>query len=164
MSLPEWAQVSPERRAHIERVVALLQSWADAMPVDAKERNRWLRAGWLHDALRDGPVGDWSAHGPASADRAAAGGERDQGVLSAIRYHTVGFRGWDDVGRMLYLADFLEPGRGATDLSEMAQRVPEEKDAVLQEVARRRIDWVLRSGWPLPAATVAFWNKLVARR
>jgi len=38
VSLPAWAQASPERRAHIERVVALLNSWADAMHVDAKER------------------------------------------------------------------------------------------------------------------------------
>ena len=53
MSLPAWAQVSPERRAHIERVVSLLSSWADAMHVDPKERDRWVRAGWLHDALRD---------------------------------------------------------------------------------------------------------------
>ena len=72
MSLPAWAQVSPERRAHIERVIGLLNSWADAMHVDAKERDRWLRAGWLHDALRDAPFPDALAHGPAAADRAAA--------------------------------------------------------------------------------------------
>ena len=96
--------------------------------------------------------------------RALETGERDRGVLDAIRYHTVGSAGWDDVGKMLYLADFLEPGRGTIDLTEMAQRVPEEKDAVLQEVARRRIEWVLRSGWRLPAETVAFWNKLTAHQ
>jgi len=164
MSLPDWAQVTPERRAHIERVVALLNQWASAMNVTAAERDRWLRAAWLHDALRDSPFDDPTAHGPAAAERAVETGERDQGVLDAIRYHTVGSAGWDDVGKMLYLADFLEPGRGTNDLTEMAQRVPEEKDAVLQEVARRRIEWVLRSGWRLPAETVAFWNKLTAHQ
>ena len=111
MSLPAWAQVSPERRAHIERVVALLGSWADAMRVDAQERDRWARAGWLHDALRDAPLGDPLAHGPLAAARAATDGETDRGVLDAIRYHTIGFAGWDAVGKMLYLADFLEIGR-----------------------------------------------------
>ena len=77
MSLPGWAQATPQRRAHIERVVALLNSWADAMHVAPNERDRWLRAGWLHDALRDAPLADWAAHGPAAADRAAATGERD---------------------------------------------------------------------------------------
>ncbi len=167
MSLPPWAQVSPERRAHIERVVALLESWADAMHVPAQERARWVRAGWLHDALRDAPLGDATAHGPAAADRAAVDGERDRGVLDAVRYHTVGGPDWDDAGRMLYLADFLEPGRDKTvaaDRAELAGRVPAERDEVLQEVARRRIEWMLRSGWALPASTVAFWNALVKRR
>lgn len=167
MSLPDWAQVSAERRAHIERVVALLTSWADTMRVPMSERDRWLRAGWLHDALRDAPFPDRLAHGPAAAQRAAAtgGGERDPGVLAAVRYHTIGSPDWDDVGRMLYLADFLEPGRATdpADRADLAQRVPTEMDAVLNEVARRRIEWVLRSGWPLAPETVAFWNSLVGR-
>lgn len=165
MSLPAWAQVSPERRAHIERVVKLLNSWADAMHVDANERDRWLRAGWLHDALRDAPLGDPLAHGPAAADRAAADGERDRGVLDAVRFHTVGAPDWDDVGRMLYLADFLEPGRefASAERAQFVRRVPAERDAVLREVARRRIEWLLGSGWQLPATTVAFWNQLAGR-
>jgi HD superfamily phosphohydrolase YqeK len=135
------------------------------MRVPPPERERWTRAGWLHDALRDAPLGNPRAHGPAAADRAATEGERDRGVLDAVRYHTIGFAGWDDVGRMLYLADFLEPGRtsDALDRAELARRVPAERDAVLTEVARRRLEWVVRSGWPLPAETVAFWNSLVGR-
>ena len=160
MSVPAWAQVTPARRAHIERVVALLTGWADAMQVTAKERDRWVRAGWLHDALRDAALGNQMAHGPAAADRAAADGERDQGVLNAVRYHTIGSPDWDDVGRMLYLADFLEPGRTEKDRAALAQRVPRERDAILKEVARRRIEWVVRSGWPLLPETVAFWNQL----
>lgn len=165
MSLPDWAEVTPERRAHIGRVVALLNQWADAMHVTAQERDRWLRAGWLHDALRDAKLDDPLAHGPAAAKRAAAAGERDRGVLDAVRHHTIGSAGWDDVGRMLYLADFLEPGRATdpTDRADLARRVPSERDAVLREVARRRLDWVLRSGWPLHPAQVAFWNQLVRR-
>jgi len=161
MSLPAWAKVGAERRAHIERVVALLQTWADAMQADAKERDRWLRAGWLHDALRDAPFNDSRAHGPAAAERAAADGETDRGVLEAVRHHTTGSADWDDVGRMLYLADYLEPGRDDdTDRERLSRWVPTQRDAVLREVVRRRIDWVLRSGWPLPQATVDFWNQL----
>jgi HD superfamily phosphohydrolase YqeK len=165
VSLPAWAHVTPERRTHIERVVALLGSWADAMRIDAQERSRWLRAGWLHDALRDAPLGDPFAHGPAAAARAGAEGENDRGVLDAVRYHTVGFAGWDDVGRMLYLADYLEPGRphDRPDRGALTSRVPTERDAVLREVAQRRLVWALRSGWPLPAESVAFWNALVGR-
>jgi 2-amino-4-hydroxy-6-hydroxymethyldihydropteridine diphosphokinase len=141
-------------------VVALLTAWADAMRVSPDERDRWIRAGWLHDALRDAPLDNRTTHGPAAADRAAREGERDRGILDAVRYHTIGSAGWDDVGRMLYLADFLEPGRSLPDGPALARRVPLERDAVLKEVARRRLEWTLRSGWPLRAETVAFWNQL----
>ena len=162
-ALPAWAQVSPKRQAHIERVAALLAGWADAMGVTAQEKQRWLRAAWLHDALRDVPVEDELAHGPMAADRAAQDGERDQGILDAVRHHSVGFAGWDDVGKMLYLADFLDPGRTFdADIREtLATRVPVGRDAVLREVVRRRIEWNVRSGWALHQETVDFWNSLV---
>src|SRR2546423_1291548 len=93
------------------------------------------------------PVSPVTAH--TCAPRAAPDGEPDRGVLDAIRYHTIGFAGWDAVGKMLYLADFLEPARKPTaataDHPQLAQRVPKERAAVLREVARRRIEWMLRS-------------------
>jgi len=165
VSLPSWAVVTPERRAHIERVAALLSDWAAAMGVPDVERARWLRAAWLHDALRDEDRSNALAHGARAAARAAKDGEPDQGVLDAVRYHSVGYAHWDEAGRMLYLADFLEPVRtlDPADRTALVARVPRERDAVLQEIARRRIEWVLRSGWELAPATVAFWNSLVAR-
>jgi HD superfamily phosphohydrolase YqeK len=139
-----------ERRAHIGRVAALLDQWADALGVDAAERARWARAAWLHDALRDAPGGDDLGHGPAAAARAAADGETDAGVLDAVRYHSVGWARWDAVGRMLYLVE-----RRA-----LAARVPVDPADVLREVARRRIERILRSGWALRPETVDFWNAI----
>ncbi|HEY6854308.1 MAG TPA: HD domain-containing protein [Gemmatimonadales bacterium] len=164
MTLPAWAVVTPARRAHIERVVALVTQWAAALQIAPSERERWLRAAWLHDALRDAPLPDELAHGPVAAERAARAGETDRGVLEAVRYHTIGFAGWDDVGRMLYLADFLEPGRDfdRDGRAALAARVPAERWEVLREVAARRITWIVRSGWALPRETVDFWNALVS--
>jgi HD superfamily phosphohydrolase YqeK len=163
VSLPPWAVVTPERRAHIERVAALIFNWAQARRVPPIERDRWVRAAWLHDALRDAPAADELAHGPMAAERAARDGETDQGVLDAVRYHSLGFARWDDVGRMLYLADYLEPGRtfDREARRSLAARVPTERDAVLTEVAGRRIARVLVERWPLVRETVDFWNSLV---
>ena len=163
MALPAWTVATPERRAHIERVVALLNEWARAMTVPPDERARWLRAGWLHDALRDAPAASELDHGPLAAEHAARDGEHDQGVLDAVRYHSIGYAGWDEVGRMLYLADYLEPGRtfDREARRDLAARVPAERDAVLREVVRRRIEWTVRSGWPLREETVRLWNALV---
>jgi len=162
--LPSWAVVTPARHAHVERVVALVDAWAGTLAVPPAEAERWRRAAWLHDALRDAPTATELDHGPLCADRLAREGERDQGVLDAVRYHSLGYAGWDAVGRMLYLADYLEPGRAfeAPARTALRQRMPGERDAVLREVARRRIEWIVRSNWCLRAETVAFWNALVS--
>lgn len=174
---PSWATASPERVAHIERVARLVLDWAEEMGVPDSERNRWLRAVWLHDALRDAPPEElekWAPtspgppairHGPASAARAKADGETDRGVLDAVRYHSMGLAEWDMVGRVLYCADFLEPGRNfdKSGRAELAVRFPRDPTGVLREVARARVSRLVQSGWPLPDPTVRFWNSLFSR-
>lgn len=173
--LPSWAEVTPERAAHIGRVAAQVEEWAARMRVPEAERARWLRAVWLHDALRDaGPatLDRWAPdaagpdelrHGPASAARAAAEGERDRGVLDAVRYHSVGHAHWDMAGRVLYCADYLEPGRGfkRERRAALAARFPDDPAGVLAAVAGDRLTHLVVSGWPLPESTVGFWNSLV---
>lgn len=176
-TLPVWSVVSPARLAHIERVARLVSHWAEEMGVPDSERNRWLRAVWLHDALRDAPAEElerWAPsvvgsatlrHGPASAAHAKADGETDRGVLDAVRYHSLGLAEWDMVGRVLYCADHLEPGRehDREERARLAARFPEDSGVVLREVARVRLARAIASGWQLPDPTVRFWNSLQAR-
>ena len=95
---------------------------------------------------------------------AKAEGETDRGVLDAVRYHSVGLAEWDMVGRVLYCADFLEPGRDFArgERRELAERYPDEPRTVLREVARWRISYTVSSGWALLEPTVRFWNALVS--
>jgi HD superfamily phosphohydrolase YqeK len=174
-TLPEWAIVTPARREHIERVAALATRWALDMGVPENERQRWLRAVWLHDALRDAPEEELVRlapstpgplelrHGPASAARAKAEGETDRGVLDAVRYHSIGLAEWDMVGRILYCADYLEPGRKRERewRADLAQRFPSAPALVLCQVARSRVGHLISSGRPLLEPTVRFWNSLV---
>ncbi len=170
--LPDWAVVGDKRRAHIERVVSLLDRWAMALAVDVETRSAWCDAGWWHDALRDAdesqlraltgdsqrPVG--LLHGPAAALRLEAVGETRQDVLEAIRWHTVGCSTWSRTGRALYMADFLEPGRTfmQADRAFLADRVPDAFDAVFRQVVRLRLEWTIREGKSLSPETVALWN------
>jgi len=174
--LPAWAEVSSERAAHTERVVALADGWAERMRISAAERGRWLRAAWLHDAFRDAAPATlerWAVdapwpgsvrHGPASAAQAAAAGETDRGILDAVRYHSVGWADWDMVGRVLYCADYLEPGRAFRRewRAELAERYPHDSAGVLLAVAGDRLARLIGSGRPLIDPTVRFWNSLVA--
>jgi len=172
VTLPPWAQVSDKRRAHIERVVALLERWANAMGVPEDEASRWRAAGTLHDALRDAPepmlralTSDGTVpasllHGPAAAVRAEQDGERRQDVLEAVRYHTIGSPSWRRTGRALYLADFLEPGRKflVAERAVIAERVPKDFDDAFRQGVRLRIEWSLAQGGELFPETVALWN------
>ncbi len=175
-TLPEWAIVTPARVEHIQRVAELAAGWAEQMGVPDSERNRWLRAVWLHDALRDAPpeeLAKWAAstpgssslwHGPASSAHAKAEGETDRGVLDAVRYHSVGLAEWDMVGRILYCADYLDPARPFDrDIrGELARRLPQDPGGVLREVARARLLHLVKTGWPILDPTVRFWNSLAA--
>lgn len=175
--LPDWARAGEKRRAHIARVAELMGEWADELGLGSHERGRWRAAGLLHDALRDadpelllmGVPEDMRAlpakllHGPAAAERLRRDGVDDDLFVRAIAYHTLGHPAFDRMGRALYLADYLEPGRqdmpAGTDA--LRARCPAEMDDVIRDVAARRVGRLLDMKKPLRAETVAFWNGVV---
>jgi 2-amino-4-hydroxy-6-hydroxymethyldihydropteridine diphosphokinase len=185
ISLPPWAVATTGRRAHIARVVTLIGTWAAHLAVSPAERQAWHDAAMWHDALRDAPedtlrailaedpaagAGDRAEmpqdaaflHGPAAAARLAADGERRDGVLDAIRWHTVGSVGWGATGRALYMADFLDPGRAFAreDRAALARRVRLDFDQVFREVVQMRVQWAVGAGKALALRTVAVWNSV----
>lgn len=175
--LPEWAQAGEERRAHVRRVADLMGEWADRLGREADDRHRWRAAGILHDALRDADPEQLRAmvpealrdldgallHGPAAAERLREEGVMDEALLVAISYHTLGHPDLEEVGRALYLADYLEPGRKkkAKKRAKLRARMPAEMEAVLRKAAIARIRRQVKSGLPLRPETVAFWNGIV---
>ena len=170
--LPAWACVSEKRRAHIERVTALLDRWASELRVSEREARDWRDAGLLHDALRDAPEDRLRAlvprpdfitemlHGPAAAVMLERDGDNRGEMLEAIRWHTVGSAQWGRLGRALFMADFLEPGRNfaRADRGYLASHVATDFDATFRQVLRMRIDHALREGHTLFPETVALWN------
>lgn len=172
VTLPDWAIVSPKRRAHIARVAGLLDRWSELMQLDDDERREWRDAAAWHDALRDAPPEMIRAlageapyetemlHGPAAAAKLASLGENRLSLLDAIRYHTVGSPAWARVGRALYMADFLEPGRSFSraDRAFLASQVPHDFDGVFRQVVRMRLTYALTEGHSLFPETVQLWN------
>ena len=178
--LPPWAEVSLGRLDHIGRVAALMDSWAKALGVSDEERRRWRAAAWLHDALRDADPRQLRAtlpeetrtlpglvlHGPAVAERLRVEGVEDEAVLLAIAYHTLGHPALGRLGRALYLADFLEPGRGFEPLrrASLRARMPGSMEAVLRSVVGARLRHVIRAGHALSRESVDFWNAVSGGR
>jgi HD superfamily phosphohydrolase YqeK len=164
---------------HMSRVAGLLGAWADALSVPAADRVRWRAAGYLHDSLRDAPVEELRAlvpepfgglsgrllHGPAAAARLREDGVDDEPLLLAITWHTTGHPDLDRLGRCLYIADFIEPGRRhePARLAGMRERMPADEDVVLRDVLQMRIAHLLREQRPLRSETAAFWNAVNTR-
>ncbi|HEX6306691.1 MAG TPA: HD domain-containing protein [Longimicrobiales bacterium] len=160
----------------MRRVSELLGAWADALDLTREDGIRWRAAGYLHDALREAPPDELRAlvpealrtlpgkllHGPAAAERLRTAGLDDEPLLLAIGYHTIGHPGLDALGRALFIADYIEPGRRYQPerLAALRARMPHARDEVLHEVLRARLDRLLREGRPMRDETVAFWNVL----
>ena len=175
--LPEWARASPKRREHMARVAALMERWASDLGLSEDEVLRWAAAAWLHDVLRDedpavlrreasaeerelaGPI----LHGPVAARRLK--NDVDPRVATAIRYHTIGHPSLDRLGRALYLADFLEPGRDFREdwRTGLRARMPGEMEEVLVEVLAARVGYLLEKRKPIRPETAAFWTSTMPR-
>jgi HD superfamily phosphohydrolase YqeK len=175
LEMPAWTCVSEKRMGHIERVTALLDEWARKLALPSEEARAWRDAGRLHDALRDAPehilrelAGDSPdyatemLHGPAAAERMRRDGERRTELLDAVRHHTVGSAQWGRLGRALYMADYLEPGRkfSRADRAYLAAQVPHDFDATFRQVVRARLEWSLREGMRLYPEAVVLWNSV----
>jgi 2-amino-4-hydroxy-6-hydroxymethyldihydropteridine diphosphokinase len=164
----------------MRRVADLMDGWARALGLAEEERIRWRAAAHLHDALRDAPPVELLGlvpeglrglpgallHGPAAATRLRTEGVHDEALLEAIAYHTIGAGGLGRLGRALYAADFLDPGRSfrAEWRRDLQARMPRDFDEVLIEIARARIENLLAREAAILPETTAFWNTLVAER
>jgi HD superfamily phosphohydrolase YqeK len=172
--LPPWAQVKKNRRKHIIRVTWLLAVWADELRLEPAARQAWIDAGRFHDALRDASVDELRElagssmsevellHGPAAATRLARDGERRQNLLDAVRYHSIGSEKWDDVGRALYMADYLEPGR-KFDLegrAKLAALVHRDFDAAFRQVVEARMAYARQNNFTVYPESTALLESL----
>lgn len=174
--LPDWAVARKKRRAHMGRVSALLREWSEARRDNSRDVDRWAAAGYLHDVLRDAKpdklrealsepldhLPDEVVHGPAAADRLRQGGVTDEPLLAAIAFHTLGSPEFDDIGKALYAADFLEPGRKIQPKWRGRRRdeMPEGLDSVVQAIVGKRVQFLIKKGRPVPPETMGLWNVL----
>lgn len=175
-TLPEWAVAGPERRAHMTRVSDLLGAWAGDRSLGEADQVRWRAVGYLHDVLRDedpdslrgripeiwANLPDGLLHGPVGADRLRIAGVADGELLHAVAWHTAGSADFSALGRALYAADFLEPGRPFRPewRAELRERARVDLDGVVREIVRARIEHLLARGSTVLPRTIAFWNAL----
>ena len=105
-------------------------------------------------------------HGPAAAILLQREGVDDPELLHAICWHTLGSVRFGLLGKALYAADFLEPGRRTRQewREGLRSRAPGELESVLIEIVTSRIDYLSRAGRPVHARTAGFRESLVNGR
>lgn len=174
---PAWTEAGKSRRGHMARVSKLMAKWARRTDLPEEEQLRWSAAGLLHDTLREATgevllplvppeMRDLPArmlHGPGAAEMLRREGIGDEELLHAIHNHTFGHEDFGPLGRALFMADYLEPGREYESgrMKALRKAVPKEPDEVLREVAAMRLKRHIDKGRPMLEASRDFWNSIV---
>jgi len=101
-------------------------------------------------------------HAPAGAYLAKnEAGIDDPEVLDAIRFHTSGRAGMSLLEKIIYLADYIEPGRhfpGVEEVREMAER---DLDEALLQAVQNTILFLMKKKQPVYPETFNTYNDLV---
>lgn len=158
------AELNWDRYAHCVRVARTAERLALAC---GESPARARLAGMLHDlarvlspkrllaecAARSMPIDDFERanpivlHARLSAEFARERfGVTDEGVLSAIRAHTLGAPHMSRLERTLFLADALEPGRNYPERAALLEFAFTDPDAALRDVFRSTLGYLRARG------------------
>jgi predicted HD superfamily hydrolase involved in NAD metabolism len=141
--------------------------------------NQAALAGLLHDCGKDlrkevrgdleyllgeyrGEKSDALYHAPLGADIAQQiFGIDDPEILSAIKKHTLGGPGMTDLEKIVYLADFFEPGRRYPGMMAIKEATMVSLDNGLLEAARQTIRHLLDKQVPIQLDVVEMYNEIL---
>jgi predicted HD superfamily hydrolase involved in NAD metabolism len=85
----------------------------------------------------------------------------DRELLNAVAYHTTGCNGMTLLAKVLYLADFIEPGRSFAGVTRIRELATANLDQALLAAVDRTICSVVAKGMKLHPRSVAFRNGLL---
>lgn len=101
-------------------------------------------------------------HGPAGAVYARKNcGILDQDVLNAITYHTTGRSGMSLLEKVIFLADYIEPGRNFPGVDEVRAKAKNDLDQAVCQALVNTITFLLSKGAQVHPDTVDAYNDLI---
>ena len=174
------ARLSSERLGHTIGVVETAATLAARYGADPRAARY---AGWLHDIARETAPDTLLAlagrhgiaidaieereplllHGKIGAALAREELGLDDGpILTAIAQHITGDRGMPLLSRLVFLADFIEPGRTYDAAARARAEAREDLDRALLTTFDAIITHVMASGYLLHPRTVDARNELLA--
>jgi putative HD superfamily hydrolase of NAD metabolism len=169
--------LSMERFLHSEAVAQTAKELAEQWQLDT--RKAYL-AGILHDIAKEISLEEMQSylcaeeicpeewlsknllHSKVGAIIAKeAFGIEDSEILAAIRNHTIGGENLEPLSKILYIADFIAPGRKQAGVNEVRKLAKIDLDRALLEVYSRTILYLENKGyWIHPASLAGYQAEL----
>lgn len=106
-----------------------------------------------HSELWHAPVGAYLVEQEA--------GITDQEILDAIAYHTSGRIGMTLLDKVVYLADYIEPGRSFPGVEEVRKLAEQNLDAAVIQAVRNTINFLMMKKQVIYPATFHTYNDLI---
>lgn len=102
------------------------------------------------------------AHGPVGAAMIARDLDiRDEDILNAVRHHTYGRTGMSALEKIVYLADFIEPGRKFKGIEEMRRAAAEDLDKAVLMAMESALGYLLGTDRLIHPNTLLARNELI---
>lgn len=171
-------RVSSARFEHIRRVAELCDALARRWDVDPHTAKL---TGWLHDCARDVPTEElvrlaesfgipvspierqapFLLHAPVGAEmvRSELGIDAPH-ILDPIRFHTTGRSGMSITEKILFVADYAEPGRDFEGIENVRRLMFQDLDGALRLALDMTLKYLIACGQPLHPHTVEARNAL----
>lgn len=88
----------------------------------------------------------------------------DEDILNAIRYHTTGRAGMTLLEKIIFLADYIEPGRNFPGVEEVRFLAKEDLDLAIIKALQNTVSYLLENNQPVYPDTIYTYNDLVMKR
>lgn len=88
----------------------------------------------------------------------------DMEILNAIKYHTSGRVGMSMLEKIIYLADYIEPGRQFPGVEEVRELAKKDLQLALIRAVQNTISFLMKKNQPVFPDTFHTYNDLIANR
>jgi len=173
------SRLSGARFEHVTRTSLLMRELCEGRRLDP---NRGEIAGLGHDLYRESPaeevretagrdslpIHEWELqeplllHGRAAAvllrERFAIS---DESILEAVRWHTTGFPGMGELAKLLFIADYIEPGRMNVNHDVRVRVRSTSTDEGVLIILKETAAYLEAVGKPVVAPTAALYSELI---
>jgi predicted HD superfamily hydrolase involved in NAD metabolism len=87
----------------------------------------------------------------------------DQDILNAITYHTTGREGMSLLEKIIFLADYIEPGRQFPGVEEVRGLAERDLDKAVAKALKNTIEFLLSRSQPIYPDTIHAYNAFILK-